>query len=137
MTSSEVEHIMQIMFHAVNNGEPYHEDYYYQAFVNRHCKGRNDAFFEPQSLRDYSCGVSRIDPSVNVKFAPVEGLGKIVYNNIRAPRVLLDFSAPTNPNSDPNEMGGEGQQKSLDQVSNVWERVGPDLIIDSFSLLSS
>lgn len=118
MTSSEVEHIMHIMFNAVNNGEPYIEDYYYQAFVNRHCNGRNDAYFAPQALRETSCGVSRIDPSINVKFAPVEGLGKIVYNNIRAPRVLLDFSVPTRQSPDGNnEGGGEAPLRPLDQVS--------------------
>ena len=119
MTSAEVEHIMQIMFHAVNNGESYHEDYYYQAFVNRHCQGRNNAFFAPQALRETSCGISRIDPSINVKFAPVEGLGKIVYNNIKAPRVLLDFSVPTRQVPDGSDEGSEAPLRPLDQVDVV------------------
>ena len=50
--------------------------------------------FEPQELRDLAEGVARLDPSASVKFVPgIEGLGKIVYSNLRTPRVLLDFSA--------------------------------------------
>lgn len=135
MTSQEVDHIMHIMYNAVNNGESYVEDYYFQAFVNKHCPGRNDALFEPQALRDLSCGISRIDPSVNVKYAPLEGLGKIVYTNIKAPRVLLDFSTPSPSTLAVNSKEGdetETPQRPLDQEPLLAARI---MVEDCMSLL--
>ncbi|GAX80037.1 hypothetical protein CEUSTIGMA_g7476.t1 [Chlamydomonas eustigma] len=93
MSAEEVDYIMHIMYAAVNNGHSYEEDYYFQAYVNSHCHGRNDAYFAPETLRDLSEGVARLDPSVSVKFVPgVEGLGKLAYNNLKTPRVLLDLA---------------------------------------------
>lgn len=93
MSADEVDSIMRIMFAAVHAGHPYTEDYYYQAFTNAHCSGVNDAAFEPQALRDLSEGVARLDPTASVSFVPIEGLGKMVYSNLRTPRVLLDFGS--------------------------------------------
>jgi len=71
--------------------------------VNAHFPGRNDAMFEPQELRDLAEGVARLDPSASVKFVPgIEGLGKIVYSNLRTPRVLLDFSAAATAAASPD-----------------------------------
>lgn len=91
MSEDEVETIMRIMYTAVHTGHPYGEDYYFQAYTNAHCAGTNDAVFEPAVLRDLSEGVASLDPSASVRFVPIEGLGKIVYSNLRTPRVLLDF----------------------------------------------
>ena len=79
-----------------------------QAFVNAHCLGRNSATFEPNELRDLAEGVARLDPSASVKFVPgIEGLGKIIYTNVRTPRVLLDFSsASAAPSATPASQGG-------------------------------
>ena len=41
----------------------------------------------PQTLRDLTAEVAKLDPSASVKFAAVDGLGKIVLSNIRTPKV--------------------------------------------------
>lgn len=48
MSADEIEHIMNIMYAAVHSGAPYVEDYYYQAFVNRHLNGKNSPIFYPE-----------------------------------------------------------------------------------------
>jgi hypothetical protein len=48
LSALQVDQIMHIMYAAVHSGIPYIEDYYYQAFVNRHGKGRNAAAFQPE-----------------------------------------------------------------------------------------
>lgn len=40
-----------------------------------------------QALRSLRADVVRLDPSFLVRFAAVEGLGKIVLSNIRTPKV--------------------------------------------------
>lgn len=42
-----------------------------------------------QALRDLLASVARLDPSASVKFAEVDGLGKIVLSNIRTPKVRV------------------------------------------------
>eukprot|EP00798_Chlamydomonas_sp_ICE-L_P012608 gene12608-15834_t len=92
MSSSEMEHIMHIMYQAVHTGTPYQEDYYHQALINTKQPERNTSSFFPDVLRDLSDDVARLDPSNSVVFAPAEGLGKVVYSNIRTPRVLMDLT---------------------------------------------
>lgn len=79
-----------------------------QAFTNAHCSGRNDASFEPAALRDLAEGVATLDPAAAVKFVPLEGLGKIVYSNLRTPRVLLDFGAGGAEGAGTGGAGGGG-----------------------------
>jgi hypothetical protein len=45
-----------------------------------------------QALQNLSESVARLDPSAGVRFAAVDGLGKIVLSNIRTPKVLMDLS---------------------------------------------
>lgn len=55
-----------------------------------------------QTLRDLTAEVARLDPSASVRFAQVDGLGKIVLSNIRTPKVrvpdlLLSLSGACRP----------------------------------------
>ncbi|KAJ9508118.1 hypothetical protein QJQ45_021457 [Haematococcus lacustris] len=117
MTESEasVRNIMQIMFKAVHNGTPYQEDYYYQAFVNKHSHARNARIFKPEALHDLSADIVKLDPSAAVKFVDLDGLGKIVLGNIRTPKVLMDLTSALDglPEQLGEALGGENASGRL------------------------
>uniref|UniRef100_A0A7S3QTL7 Uncharacterized protein n=1 Tax=Dunaliella tertiolecta TaxID=3047 RepID=A0A7S3QTL7_DUNTE len=120
MSPQELGHIMQIMYAAVHSGIPYVEDYYYQAFVNKHANGANAPAFEPQALQDLSESVVRLDPSAGARFAALDGLGKFVLSNIRTPKVLMDLS----PQAGGQEALGPGlAAKPLEQEPLLAARI--------------
>jgi len=126
MSGEEVEHIMHIMYAAVHSGMPYCEDYYYQAYVNRHSVARNTSSFQPESLRDLTADVAKLDPSASVKFVNLDGLGKIVLSNIRTPKVLMDLTS-TGDVAKPGGGGAEGDSsapaKPLEQEPLLAARI--------------
>ncbi|KAJ9507923.1 hypothetical protein QJQ45_021272 [Haematococcus lacustris] len=111
----QVRNIMQIMFKAVHNGTPYQEDYYYQAFVNKHSHARNARIFKPEALHDLSADIVKLDPSAAVKFVDLDGLGKIVLGNIRTPKVLMDLTSALDglPEQLGEALGGENASGRL------------------------
>ncbi|GFH06990.1 uncharacterized protein HaLaN_01721 [Haematococcus lacustris] len=103
------------MFKAVHNGTPYQEDYYYQAFVNKHSHARNARIFKPEALHDLSADIVKLDPSAAVKFVDLDGLGKIVLGNIRTPKVLMDLTSALDglPEQLGEALGGENASGRL------------------------
>ncbi|MEW5297253.1 MAG: hypothetical protein WDW36_000476 [Sanguina aurantia] len=92
MSGAEIDGVMSSLLYGISSGEPYVEDYYYQAFVNKHARAVNARGFAPAALRDFTRELAHLDPSASAQFVRVEGLGKIVYGNLRAPRVLMDLT---------------------------------------------
>lgn len=90
MTNDEIDYICRIMYTAVHSNIPYVEDYYYQARLSKITKSRNRNIFVPQQLRNLN---ENMKQDTTARFVSIEGLGKIVYSNIRTPKVLMDLSA--------------------------------------------
>lgn len=60
--------------------------------MNKHARASNAKGFAPAALRDFTRELAHLDPSASAQFVKVEGLGKIVYGNLKAPRVLMDLT---------------------------------------------
>ncbi|CAL8464049.1 g3584 [Coccomyxa elongata] len=104
MSTDEIEQILRIQWKSLHSGVPYHEDYYYQAYVNKHRAGRNTRWFTPEGLRE-------LGPSEKVGMEPMayvklEGLGKIPFSNIRRPRPLMDLEAKQPASDEDGEAEG-------------------------------
>jgi len=90
MAGWEVSQFLRIMWSGVHAMEPYLEDFYFQAWLDRQVPGANRKEFAPERLRE----VSPLDrtnqggPTV----APVEGLGRITLMNIRRPKPLMEVT---------------------------------------------
>lgn len=67
--------------------------------MNKHAGARNARIFAPNNLRDFTKELAHLDPSASAQFVKVEGLGKIVYGNLKAPRVLMDLTGNSEPGS--------------------------------------
>jgi len=131
MDAYEIDQILRIQYSATHSGHPYAEDYYHQAWANRHLGGRNAAGFAPEALRELGAGggeaaaaaaaaaaaggaapgaASGAGPGATRVFADLSGLGKVVLNNIRTPRMLMDVgetgAAPAAAASGGGKRGG-------------------------------
>ena len=91
MEAEEIESILRIQWKSLHSGSPYAEDYYYQAYINKHRGQRNAHLFAPEALRDLAPS-ERVgaEPAMYVK---LEGLGKVAYANLRRPKPLMDLVA--------------------------------------------
>ena len=101
MTDFEINKILGIQAANVSCGNPYVDDYYFQAYRKKHQEGFNR--FAPGALRDLGC--AERSGKTEIKFAELEGLGKIPFSNLRTPRPLLDIADDQEP--EPFDSGQE------------------------------
>eukprot|EP00803_Ostreobium_quekettii_P004730 evm.model.scf_1219EXC.2 EVM.evm.TU.scf_1219EXC.2 scf_1219EXC:12761-18077(-) len=102
MTQTDISKILSIQAANISSGNPYMDDYYFQAVK----KKRNEGFnrFAPSGVRDL--GGSEQPGSSDVKFVQLEGLGRIPFSNLRTPRPLLDITAADD--GEETKEGGNG-----------------------------
>lgn len=123
MSDEDIRHILRIQWAAVHSGNPYHEDYYYQAFLAKHVNGANAAAFAPDTLR-VTAPQERAGQDATT-WVPVEGLGKIAMSNIRRPKPLMEL-AP-DQRTDPKE----------EEVNESLERMAPTRPLEQEPLLAA
>nr|AMP82900.1 membrane protein YCF1 [Catalpa bungei] len=104
MSADEIENILRMQLAATHSGDPYVEDYYYQARLSRKSAGAKlKHHFCPTNLRDSS---SKDRPSNEPHaFLKVDALGRVSFPSIRRPRPLLEVDPP-------NSSGGGGGAES-------------------------
>lgn len=94
-----------------------------QAFLNKYYGGRNALIFAPLELRDLDEGLEATEP----RFADLSGLGKIVFSNIRTPKMLMDVgsthskgpAAADGAKGVAAQQGAEGRTRPLEQVCRL------------------
>lgn len=84
----EIGRILSFQAQNLQFSNPYIDDYYFQAHAKKHQKGLNRFAPAMLRLRDPSMKQGRAE----VRFADLEGLGKIPFSNLRTPRPLIDFA---------------------------------------------
>ncbi|EIE24972.1 hypothetical protein COCSUDRAFT_83665 [Coccomyxa subellipsoidea C-169] len=104
MSTDEIEQILRIQWKSLHSGAPYHEDYYYQAYVHKHRAGRNTRWFAPEGLREL--GPSEKVGTEPTAYVKLEGLGKIPFSNIRRPRPLMELEAKQPASDEDGEAEG-------------------------------
>eukprot|EP00775_Hariotina_reticulata_P007112 gene7112-7326_t len=112
MSADEINYILRIQHMATHGGQPYLEDFYYQAFLHKYFGGRNSIVFAPSELRDLpdfdgqDAGSTFGGGSTEPRFADLAGLGKLVLSNIRTPKMLMDLGSH---DSAAGKAGGAGE----------------------------
>ena len=87
MTASEIEKILACQVQNTHVQNPYSDDYYYHAFMKKYRRG--SVRFSPLSIKELEHQEQNM--KAEVKFADLQGLGKIPFSNLRTPRPLIDF----------------------------------------------
>lgn len=87
MSASEIEKILAFQVQNTQVQNPYSEDYYYHAFMKKYRRGA--VRFSPLSMKELDHQEQSM--KAEVKFADLQGLGKIPFSNLRTPRPLIDF----------------------------------------------
>eukprot|EP00210_Caulerpa_lentillifera_P009220 g8790.t1 len=87
MTSLEIEKILSFQVQNIHVQNPYSDDYYYHAFIKKYRRG--SCRFTPVSFKEAEHQEQAM--KAEVKFADLQGLGKIPFSNLRTPRPLIDF----------------------------------------------
>lgn len=137
MSRDEIDTILRIQWRSLHNGPPYQEDYYFQAFINKHGGGRNARWFAPESIRQLA--PSERCAAEATTFLSVDGLGRIPFSNVRRPRPLMDL-ASASPNqgaegdggSDSEAVRGALTRRPLEQEPALAARI---MIEDCLALL--
>jgi hypothetical protein len=149
MDAYEIDQILRIQYAATHGGHPYSEDYYHQAWANRHLGARNARAFAPEALRELlgQQGAAAAGPPAGTPprpgsaaaasgngeagsnngalsaprvFADLSGLGKVVLNNIRTPRMLMDVGGALAGGASSGNGGGGG----IDGDAGGWAKAG-------------
>ena len=92
MTSDEIEQILRIQWAATHplDRSAYEHDYYYQNWLSVTNKSKLREPFAPETLRDVAPQAK--EARAPTAFVTLEGLGRVPFSNIRAPKPILDFS---------------------------------------------
>ena len=92
MTSDEIEQILRIQWAATHpmDRAAYDHDYYYQCWLNTNNKGKLREPFAPETLRELAPQAK--EARAPTAFVALEGMGRVPFSNIRAPKPILDFS---------------------------------------------
>ena len=92
MTSDEIEQILRIQWAATHpmDRAAYDHDYYYQCWLNTNNKGKLREPFAPDTLRELAPQAK--EARAPTAFVALEGMGRVPFSNIRAPKPILDFS---------------------------------------------
>jgi len=133
MSEDTINQILRIQWAAVHTSRPYHEDYYYQAFLAKHVNGANAAAFAPDALRETA--PQERHSEVSTSWVPIEGLGKIAMSNIRRPKPLMDLPTSHQPQKDSDgsdKASDRAAQRPLDQEPMLAARI---MVEDCMSLL--
>ena len=132
MFKDEIDTILWYQSKALRQNSPYIEDYYYQAFLDKHYNKLNKDTFAPETVR----ALSILNPTEKVaegavSFVKLEGLGRVAFSNIRRPRPLMELSATEtvtvasgdNAVSAADPKGSKGSHRRLDQEPALAARV--------------
>jgi len=87
MSPSEIDKILAFQLQNTHVQNPYSDDYYYHAFMKKYRRGT--VRFSPMSMKELEHQEQSM--KAEVKFADLQGLGKIPFSNLRTPRPLIDF----------------------------------------------
>lgn len=84
----EIGRILSFQAQNLQFSNPYIDDYYFQAHAKKHQQGLNRLAPAILRIRDPWMKQGKTE----VRFADLEGLGKIPFSNLRTPRPLIDFA---------------------------------------------
>ena len=92
MTSDEIEQILRIQWAATHpmDRAAYDHDYYYQSWLAGNNKGKLREPFAPDTLRELAPQAK--EARAPTAFVALDGMGRVPFSNIRAPKPILDFS---------------------------------------------
>ena len=136
MFKEEIDTILWMQSKPLRQNHPYLEDYYYQAFLDKHHGHLNKGTFAPESVRELAPTEKMAAESV--AFVKLDGLGRVAFSNIRRPRPLMDLSLGSNGDDANTNTTAEGgakaasKHKRLDQEPAVAVRV---MIEDCMALI--
>ncbi len=91
MTSDEIEQILRIQWAATHplDRSAYEHDYYYQNWLSVTNKSKLREPFAPETLRDVAPQAK--EARAPTAFVTLEGLGRVPFSNIRAPKPIVDM----------------------------------------------
>ena len=91
MTSDEIEQILRIQWAATHplDRPAYEHDYYYQNWLSVTNKGKLREPFAPETLREVAPQAK--EARAPTAFVTLEGLGRVPFSNIRAPKPIVDM----------------------------------------------
>ena len=127
MFKDEIDTILWYQSKPLRQNAPYLEDYYYQAFLDKHHNRLNKGTFAPESVRELAPTEKMAAESV--AFVKLEGLGRVAFSNIRRPRPLMELSVGSSgedantSTTDAGHSKAAPKQKRLDQEPALAARV--------------
>ena len=91
MTSDEIEQILRIQWAATHpmDRSAYEHDYYYQNWLSVTNKNKLREPFAPETLREVAPQAK--EARAPTAFVTLEGLGRVPFSNIRAPKPIVDM----------------------------------------------
>ena len=90
MTSDEIEQILRIQWAATHplDRAAYDHDYYYQCWLHSNNRAKLKEPFAPSELRELAPQAK--EARAPTAFVTLDGLGRVPFSNLRAPKPLLD-----------------------------------------------
>ena len=109
MTADEIEQILRIQWAATHplDRPAYEHDYYYQNWLSVTNPGKLREPFAPETLREIAPQAK--EARAPTAFVTLEGLGRVPFSNIRAPKPIVDMSGK-------GEKDGGGGREETDGV---------------------
>ena len=106
MTSDEIEQILRIQWAATHplDRAAYEHDYYYQKWLSVTNASKLKEPFAPETLREVAPQAK--EARAPTAFVTLEGLGRVPFSNIRAPKPIVDMRG------DGEKDGGAGREES-------------------------
>ena len=106
MTSDEIEQILRIQWAATHplDRSAYEHDYYFQNWLSVTNKSKLKEPFAPESLREVAPQAK--EARAPTAFVTLEGLGRVPFSNIRAPKPIVDMKGLG------EKKGGAGRDES-------------------------
>ena len=139
MAAEEIDSILGMQWRSLYQGNPYVEDYYYQAFLYKYYGHRNKRTFAPDSVRELA--PTEKVAADQVAFVKLEGLGRVPFSNIRRPRPLMDVTPDdlrtTTSSVDGDHVGSpkESSQKPLKRLGQEPMLAARIMVEDCMALI--
>jgi DNA topoisomerase 2-associated protein PAT1 len=135
MTSDEIEQILRIQWAATHpmDRRAYDHDYYFQNFLSVNLRGKLKEPFAPETLRELAPQAK--EARAPTAFVTLDGLGRVPFCNIRAPKPILDMSGRGEVDGGGGREAGDGAQgggRRLEQEPLLAARI---MIEDGMCLL--
>ncbi|EEH58067.1 uncharacterized protein MICPUCDRAFT_67350 [Micromonas pusilla CCMP1545] len=136
MTSDEIEQILRIQWAATHplDRAAYDHDYYYQCWLHSNNRAKLKEPFAPSELRELAPQAK--EARAPTAFVTLDGLGRVPFSNLRAPKPLLDVSGKgevdggAGREADENQAGGRRLEQEPLLAARIMIEDGMCLLLD-------